>query len=132
MKKLRYLFAAAISGLLLFTASPALAQPIFATASSRDACNTLEDLNPNADTCDESNGLANRLIKLALNLLSIIAGVIAVLMIIVAGFKYVTAQGDATELSNAKKSLIYALVGLVVVALSQAIVKFVLARTINA
>lgn len=132
MKKLRYIFAAAITGLLL-SVSPALAQPLYAaTASSNDACKTLEDVNPDGQSCRDARGDTNKLIRLSLNMLSIIAGVIAIIMLIVSGFKYITSQGDATQISGAKNSLIYAVVGLVVVAVSQVIVQFVLSKTISA
>lgn len=132
MKKLRYIFAAAITGLFL-TVSPVLAQPLYAaTASSNDACETLKNVNPDEQGCRDARGDANGLIKLALNMLSIIAGVIAIIMLIVSGLKYIMSQGDASQISSAKNSLIYAVVGLVVVAASQVIVQFVLARTISA
>lgn len=57
---------------------------------------------------------------------SIIVGVIAVIMIIYAGFRYITSGGESGSVSGAKNALIYALVGLVIVALAQFIVHFVL------
>lgn len=133
MKKLQYLFAAIMSGTLLMTASPALVQPLYAaTESSNDACETLKELNPDNKGCGAASGDTDSLIKLALNLLSMAAGVVAVIMLIVSGLKYITADGDATQISNAKKSLIYAIVGLVVVALAQFIVRFVLSKTLQA
>jgi hypothetical protein len=133
MKKLRYLFAAMITGTLLLTASHALTQPLYAaTESSNEACETLKDINPDSKGCNAADDDADSLIKLALNLLSMVAGVIAVIMLMVSGFKYITADGDATQISNAKKSLIYAIVGLVVVALAQFIVRFVLSKTLQA
>jgi hypothetical protein len=47
-------------------------------------------------------------------------------MIMVGGFKYVTSGGDGSKVSSAKSTIIYAIVGLVIVALSQGIVKLVL------
>jgi hypothetical protein len=58
-----------------------------------------------------------------------VVGVIAVIMIIIGGLKYVTSGGDSSAVGSAKNTIIYALVGLVVVALAQALVKFVLAKT---
>ena len=46
-------------------------------------------------------------------------------MIIISGFKYVTAGGDSAKVGSAKNTLIYALVGLVIAALAQFIVHFV-------
>ena len=50
------------------------------------------------------------------------------IVIVVAGFKYVTSAGDASKIASAKNTLIYAIVGLIIVAMSQAIVRFVLQR----
>ena len=57
---------------------------------------------------------------------SIIVGVAAVIMIIYGGFRYITSGGDSGRVGSAKNSLIYAIVGLVIVALAQLIVHFVL------
>lgn len=70
----------------------------------------------------------NTLIKNVVNLLSIIVGVAAVIMIIYGGFRYVTSGGDSGSVTTAKNTILYALIGLVVVALSQVIVKFVLSK----
>lgn len=64
-----------------------------------------------------------------LSILSIIIGIAAVIVIIVAGLKYVTSGGDASKVSSAKSTLIYALIGLVVAALAQVMVRFVLSKT---
>ena len=49
-------------------------------------------------------------------------------MIIIAGLKYITSQGEPANIATAKNSIIYAAIGLVVVALAQVIVRFVLNR----
>ena len=63
------------------------------------------------------------------NIFSIIVGIIAVIMIIYGGFKYITSGGDSGNVSGAKNTLIYAIVGLIIVALAQFIVRFVLNTT---
>lgn len=65
-------------------------------------------------------------IATAINILSLIVGVVAVIMVIIGGLKYITSNGDANSISSAKTTIIYALVGLVVVAVAQVIVRFVL------
>ena len=42
--------------------------------------------------------------------------------------RYITAQGDSSQISSAKNTLLYALVGLVIAALAQVIVHFVLSE----
>jgi cytochrome bd-type quinol oxidase subunit 2 len=87
-----------------------------------------------------SNGCSNtsggdtsisHLIKTIVNIVSIIVGAVAVLMIIVGGFRYVTSGGSAEGTKAARQTIIYAIVGLVVVALAQIIVHFVLNNVSN-
>lgn len=67
-----------------------------------------------------------------INLLSWVVGVISVIMIIIAGFRYITSGGASEKVTGAKNTLIYAIIGLVIVALAQFIVRFVLKQTIDA
>lgn len=66
------------------------------------------------------------LLNTGINLFSVIVGVAAVIMIIVAGMKYTLSGGDTTKTNSAKSTIIYALVGIAVVALSQLLVRIVL------
>lgn len=68
----------------------------------------------------------NKLIKTIINIFSLIVGIVAVIMIIIGGLRYITSGGDSGNVSSAKNTIIYALIGLVVVALAQFIVQFVL------
>jgi hypothetical protein len=69
--------------------------------------------------------------KTIVNFFSIIVGATSVIMIIYGGFRYITSGGASDKVGNAKNTLIYAIVGLVIVALAQLIVHFVLAQTTN-
>lgn len=83
-------------------------------------------------TTDEAAGdQVNQTVTLALNLFSAIVGIIAVVMIIVGGVKYITSQGESTNITAAKNTILYAVIGLVVVALAQIIVRFVLERFVG-
>lgn len=64
--------------------------------------------------------------KKVVNLISIIVGIISIIFIIYGGFRYITSGGDSGKVGNAKNTLIYAVIGLIVVALAQVIVNFVL------
>jgi hypothetical protein len=57
-----------------------------------------------------------------------IIGALAVLMFIAGGLRYITAQGDPQQVSRAKSTLVYALVGLLVSIGAVAIVTFVLGK----
>lgn len=79
--------------------------------------------------CDNASVPTNKLNGLlakVINIFSIIVGVIAVIMIIVGGLKYITSGGESSNISGAKNTIIFALIGLVIVALAQFIVHFVL------
>ncbi|MBA3757248.1 hypothetical protein H0X09_00050 [Candidatus Saccharibacteria bacterium] len=65
-------------------------------------------------------------IESGLNVFSVIIGVVAVVMIMFGGLRYITSAGDTTKVANAKNTILYAAIGLVVVALAQVIVRFVL------
>ncbi len=71
----------------------------------------------------------NNVIETIINLLSVIIGIIAVIMIIIGGAKFITAGGDSGKVSSAKTTVLYAIVGLIIVALAQVIVRFVLSQT---
>jgi len=81
-------------------------------------------------TCSEgSTGTTvNTVVGLVVNILSVLVGIAAVIMIIIGGFKYVTSAGDSSNVKSAKDTIIYAIIGLVVVAMAQMITGFVLDR----
>lgn len=65
------------------------------------------------------------LIKNVVNVLLFIVGVASVVMIIIGGLRYTTSGGDASNVTAAKNTILYAIVGLVVASLAFAIVNFV-------
>jgi hypothetical protein len=67
-----------------------------------------------------------------INILSAAAGIIAVIMIIVGGLRYVTSAGNPEGAKNARNTILYAVIGLGVVALAQIVVHFVLHNTSKA
>ena len=69
-------------------------------------------------------GLATDIIKI----FSYVVGIVSVIMVIVGGFQYVTSGGDSGKVTTAKNTIMYALIGIVIVALSQIMVNFVLAK----
>lgn len=71
------------------------------------------------------------IVSSVINILSFIIGVISVIMIIIGGLKYITSTGDSSKVESAKNTIIYAVIGLVIVALAQLIVIFVLDRTVG-
>lgn len=65
--------------------------------------------------------LIAQVIKAAL----LLVGVIAVGFIVYGGFRYIISRGDEKEVEQAKKTITYAVIGIVVIGLAYAIVAFV-------
>lgn len=79
---------------------------------------------PTSDPLTGNNGI----IVKATNLIALIAGIAAVIMIIVAGIKFITSQGDSGSVGEARKTIIYASVGLVVIVLARTIITYVVSK----
>ncbi|MBX4190709.1 pilin [Candidatus Saccharibacteria bacterium] len=73
----------------------------------------------------------NDTVENILNILSIIVGVAAIFMIIFAGLRFITSAGNAERAKAARQTLLYAVIGLVIVAMAQIIVWFVLTEATN-
>jgi hypothetical protein len=126
--------AALLMGLVLIAvpvALPAVAHAA-ATADISNCLATGSGLSVDAgSTCTAPSTAGgttkiNTLITDIVNIFSAVVGVISVIMIIVGGFQYITSGGDTGKVGTAKTTIIYAIVGLVVVAFSQFLVQFVL------
>ena len=122
----------------LITALLALSMgaPVLLPATAAAACSgndskgqVLQGVGQTGD-CN-ADGLTNT-IRSVVNIVGIIAGIVAVIMIIVSGFRYITSGGASEKVAAAKSSLIYALIGVAIVALSQFLVHFVLTQAANA
>lgn len=67
-------------------------------------------------------------ISIVTNTLLFAVGVIAVIMLIIGGIKYITSSGDPKGTQSAKDTIMFAVVGVVVALLAYAIVNFVLGQ----
>jgi len=80
-------------------------------------------------SCADDSGALQRVVNATINIFSIVIGIVAVIMIMVGGFNFVTAGGDSSKVSSARATIAYAIVGLIIAAFAQALVKFVLKKT---
>ena len=69
---------------------------------------------------------AGDLAKDFVNIMLFAVGILAVIMLIWGGIRYVLSGGDSGAVSSAKKTILYAVVGLIVAILAYAIVNFVI------
>lgn len=66
--------------------------------------------------------------SIILNTIIYVTGAISVLMIVVGGLRYTISNGDQGNLTSAKNTILYAVIGLVLSLMGYAIVNFVLSR----
>lgn len=69
------------------------------------------------------------IVAFIINVFSWIIGAVSVIMIIYGGFRYIISGGDSNGVTAAKNTILYAIIGLVIVVLAQVIVNFVLTKT---
>ncbi len=130
IQKLKLMLLSVSSVLLLsFSLTPALANAADIQGNLCGGANNLTingtaSCTFNAETCD-----FNCILTKIINILSVIVGVIAVIMIIIGGFRYITSGGKQESVTGAKNTILYAIIGLIIVALAQVIVRFVLTKT---
>lgn len=122
-----YLFASL--GLIVTLATPATAfagTNLFgdackdAAAKSSAVCQKAQTTNP----LTGSNGLIIKITRI----IGFIAGIVAVIIIMISGLEYINSAGDATKATKARNGIIYALVGLVVIIAAQFIISLVVSR----
>ena len=64
--------------------------------------------------------------KTITNVMLFLIGAISVIMLIIGGIRYVVSGGDSTAVQNAKNTILYAIVGVIVAILAYAVVNFVI------
>lgn len=120
--------------ILALVVSLGLAVPMIAPVHAQNIRDELRNgacLNTDGADCGEdAEGAVNGILKQGIQLFSFIVGIIAVVMIIIGGVKYITSGGDSGNVTGAKNTILYAVIGLIVVALAQVIVRFVLDKTV--
>ena len=68
------------------------------------------------------NGVFSRLT----NTILLIVGLISVIMLVYGGLRYILSGGDSKKVTDAKNTILYAIIGLIISLLAYAIVHFVL------
>lgn len=127
MKKYLKIIAIAVFSILgtaTIMSSPTL-------AADADVCSTnVPDSVKEAAGCNSNTDSLQSAITNILSAIIGVAGLVSVAYIIVGGIQYMTSSGDSSKTEKAKKTILYALIGLVVCALSFAIVNFAISRII--
>lgn len=134
MNKIKLLIAGALAAAVMlpvFALIPAAAQAASGDVQKGLTCGANGEIPPPGATCSiETDGDPSQkvqdLVSSIISIFSWVVGILSVIMIIYGGFRYVTSGGDSGNVTAAKNTIMFAIVGLVIVALSQVIVKFVI------
>lgn len=84
----------------------------------------------NEDACSKSGNLTS-IVKVIINVIIYVVGLLAVVMIIYGGVKYTISAGDPGKVKSAKDTIMYGIIGLVIAVLAFAIVNFVLSSILS-
>lgn len=72
------------------------------------------------------NNPINVVIANVIQVIILVAGFAAVIVIMVSGFRYITSSGNPETTNSAKNGILFAIIGLVIAMVAQVIVSFVL------
>lgn len=92
------------------------------------------DGNGAAAVCKDSQNAGNPIygsggvISVVVDILSLVVGIAAVIVIIVAGIQYMLSTGDPTKTNNSKNAILYAVAGLVIAVFARFIVTFIVGK----
>lgn len=81
-----------------------------------------------SEICGAKGDSFTDIMKNIINTILFVLGIVAVIMIIIGGIRYVTSNGNAQQVNSAKDTVLYAVIGLIIAIMAYAIVNFVLAR----
>jgi heme A synthase len=124
---------------VLFFSCCLLASPLSAQAKdilgSSAECNTASAGTGSSAICtDNTNTLnankhddpvADKLRDIT-KIVAFVSGAAAIILILVGSIQYVTSAGDSNKITGARDTIIYALIGLIVIVLAVSIIEFVL------
>ncbi len=119
--------------IIFFFASPLILIPTKVNAVNilNGACNNSNAASRPSVCSDNSNGTnplfgPHGIITTVVQFLTILVGIAAVITIIIAGLRFVLAMGDSNTASTARNAILYAVIGLIIALVSQALITFVL------
>ncbi len=133
MKKILLIAATAIALLLPLAVKT---QAIYAVDINSGSGNVSSICNqPGAASspyCQDTTSPTNRIygkdgaIVIASYIIASIAGVAAVIMIVIGGIRFMVSGGDPNSVASARSSIIFAIVGLIIIAAAESIFLFVI------
>ena len=136
---LRIVFLVIVANLLLVFGfnTKTSAFDLFGRTCSNDIVNN--DKNTNSSVCEannnaksdtRNNNAVTRTINTIANILAAVAGVFAIINIILGGFLFATSAGNSENVALAKRRITHSLIGLIIVVMAWTITKFIINQVI--
>ena len=110
-------------------------QPSSSTSPAQPNQNTSTSKSPSSQTICKSavspsltnpvtgvNGVLNKVS----NFIAILAGIASVIIIFIAGFMFVTSGGNPEKIKKAKSTIIYTVIGIVIIVFAKIIIRYVI------
>ena len=79
---------------------------------------------------EDTDSLLNTIVTIV-NVLLGLVGIVAAIYLVLGGVRYVMSEGEENQTEKAKKTIIYALIGLIVIGLSAVLVNFIITDVIG-
>lgn len=95
-----------------------------ATLALTSAATAMAQEKPNLSSPTKDTNLA-QVLTTVINALLLFAGAVAVLFLIIGGFRYVVSAGNPDQVEGAKKTILYAIVGLIIIFVAFVVVQLV-------
>jgi len=116
-----------VGGLGAFVTSPAMAQDKISDPKTvKEGIKTLKDKVATEDSGLSREEEVTPILLQILNWLLGLVGMIALIVLIIGGVYYITALGQEDKIKTAKRIILFAIIGLIVVGMSWSILSFVL------
>ena len=112
-------------GLLSLMALVGIAAAVPAYVSAAPADSIRNGVNAVGGDEQQNRRPLAQIVREVVNVVLFVLGAVAVIMIIIGGFRYVVSGGDSSSVTAAKNTIFYAVIGLIIAILAYAIVNFV-------
>lgn len=130
MKLLRSIlfgFVMFITGFMLLTSSAYAANPFVEVCSSGSGSGGSTVCKNQTQVNNPITG-SGSIFEKVINLVTLATGLVAVIVIIVSGIRFATSSGDPNNVSQARNTILYTVIGLAVLLLARSIIVFVINR----
>ena len=99
-------------------------QLVFAN-SQNIVCQGIAETTGTSCSAGSANNPVNNVAQNIVTSLSYAIGVVALIVILISGFNFITSSGNSTKIESAKKQLFYAIIGLALAAVAQIVVRLI-------